>query len=192
MRSSDHQAPLMQLLGPRRTAIACSGLLVAMQFGPTALAETGQPHWNWPLAQPQVLRGFVQPEEDWSSGHRGLDLTADPGDRVSAIGAGVVAHVGVIGGKPFVSIDHPGTGLRSTYEPVVAIVKPGDQVTGLTTIGILASAGGHCSTGCLHLGVKRIDHEGRSTKNYLDPMSLLRRWAILKPVHRRPPADAPD
>jgi len=189
----------MPVLERRRSALACWGLLAAVQFGyaavqlgPAAVADPEEPAWSWPIDRPELLRGFTRPEQDWSGGHRGIDLAAAPGDQVTAIGPGMVAYVGVIDGKPFVSIDHPGTGLRSTYEPVLATVKPGERVTARTIIGKVAVEGGHCARRCLHLGVKRVEGLSRgSSAAYLDPMSLLRRWAILKPVPRRRPSDAP-
>ena len=109
-----------------------------------------------------------------------------------AIGAGTVVFAGSIAGKPVISIDHPDTGLRSTYEPVVASVRAGQQVRARTEIGRLASSGGHCGPGCLHLGVKRTrDLPAGASTIYLDPATLMQRWAILKPVRRRPPADGP-
>lgn len=190
IQSPSSQGGWMHPLGTRAT-LACWCLLAMIHPGPFAAAS--EPPWGWPVAQPEVLRGFAQPEQDWSSGHRGIDLAAGPGERVSAIGSGIVAFVGVIDGKPIVSIDHPGTGLRSTYEPVLAVVSPGQAVAAGAPIGRVASAGGHCTGRCLHLGVKRLQSSspGR-TWAYLDPMTLLRRWAILKPLHRRLPADAPE
>lgn len=174
-----------------RSILACWCLLATVHLGPPAAASA--PSWDWPVAEPEVLRGFAQPEQDWSSGHRGVDLAARPGDRVSAIGSGIVAFVGIIDGKSIVSIDHPGTGLRSTYEPVLADVRPGQEVSAGSPIGRVAAEGGHCTEGCLHLGVKRVRSASpRRAWTYLDPMSLLRRWAILKPLHRRLPAGAPD
>jgi hypothetical protein len=85
---------------------------------------------------------------------------------VLAVEVGTVSHVGVVAGRPTVSVVHRG-GLRSTYEPVTATVAVGDAVAAGTAIGTLESVGSHClPRACLHLGALR----GRA---YLDPLSLL-------------------
>lgn len=95
-----------------------------------------------------------------------MDLAAARGQPVRAVAAGTVTHVGVIAGRPTVTVTHTG-GLRSTYEPVDATVRQGDSVTAGQVLGTLVVTGSHCSpTACLHLGALR----GRV---YLDPMTLL-------------------
>jgi murein DD-endopeptidase MepM/ murein hydrolase activator NlpD len=109
-----------------------------------------------------VHRGFAPPTVAWSSGHRGVDLVAKPGEAILAVASGTVAFAGSIAGKPVVSIDHGS--VRTTYEPVVSSVHVGERVARGQVIGVLG-AGGHCR-GCLHWGLR----EGRS---YLDPLLLL-------------------
>lgn len=89
---------------------------------------------------------------------------------------GIVSHAGVIDGRGTVSVTHA-NGLRSTYEPIDAIVKAGDPVKAGDLLGHLTS-GGHCGpAACLHLGALR----GRS---YLDPLILLAPGrVILLPLH---------
>lgn len=82
-----------------------------------------------------------------------------------AAGNGVVVFAGRVGGKPVVSIQHP-NGLRTTYEPVLASVKPGQPIGRGAAIGRLAP-GGHCAPAvCLHWGARR-------GVAYVDPLSLL-------------------
>lgn len=111
-----------------------------------------------------VVRPFQPPEQNWESGHRGVDLEARAGDSVLAAVGGVVVFAGRVGGKPAISIDH-GDGRRTTYEPVIAEVQVGTRVSAGTVIGRLAK-GSHCPDGCLHWGLK----EGRT---YLDPLTLV-------------------
>jgi murein DD-endopeptidase MepM/ murein hydrolase activator NlpD len=118
---------------------------------------------GWPLrGVPVVQRGFAPPALAWASGHRGVDLVAQPGEAILAAASGRVAFAGSIGGKPVVSIDHGA--VRTTYEPVVSTLTVGERVGLGQVIGVLGS-GGHCR-GCLHWGLR----EGRS---YLDPLLLL-------------------
>lgn len=82
-----------------------------------------------------------------------------------AVEAGVVSHVGVVAGRGTVTVLHR-SGLRSTYEPVDAVVEVGQVVAQGQRLGTLAQ-GGHCApTACLHLGALR-------GATYLDPLTLL-------------------
>lgn len=83
-----------------------------------------------------------------------------------AVDAGTVSFVGVIAGRGTVSVVHA-SGIRSTYEPVLAAVGVGQAVARGERLGALTSAGSHCgSQACLHLGAVR-------DQLYLDPMTLL-------------------
>lgn len=111
-----------------------------------------------------VLRGFLVGEHDWSPGHRGVDLSGPTAGPVVAAAAGTVGWVGTIAGVPMLSIQHP-DGLRTTYQPVVALVAAGDQVAAGQEIASLAA--GHCPSGaCLHWGL-------RDGETYLDPLAWL-------------------
>ncbi len=125
---------------------------------------------------PRIVGRFDPPTQRWLPGHRGVDLAAATGADVLAADDGVVAFAGVVAGKPVLSIDHA-DGLRSTYEPVTAIVGTGTSVSRGQVVGTLASADGHCApAACLHWGARR-------GKNYLDPLSLVgARPTILLPL----------
>lgn len=134
-------------------------------------AEDPAARWLWPVAAPHpVLRGFEPPEHAYGPGHRGIDIGASEGAQVHAVEGGVVRFAGMVAGRPVVSITH-GDGLISTYEPVQASVKVGEQVTAGAAIGVLAASehgGDHCAAGpCLHLGARRGDDD------YADPEVLL-------------------
>lgn len=122
--------------------------------------------WVWPVVGPHgVIRGFEPPRSEWSAGHRGVDLRADIGDPIRAIGAGTVTFAGDLAGRGVVVVTHGK--LRSTYEPLIPLVSRGDQVVAGETTGLLSRSGSHCAPAdCLHLGVRRGD-------DYLDPLSLL-------------------
>jgi murein DD-endopeptidase MepM/ murein hydrolase activator NlpD len=108
-----------------------------------------------PLAgDPTVAHPFEAPAHRWSAGHRGVDLDAAAGSPVLAPGAGVITFAGEVAGRPVLTVTHP-DGLRSSLEPVRAIVGTGTHVVAGDVVGI-----------CLHWGV-------RSGTNYLDPWSLL-------------------
>lgn len=114
----------------------------------------------------ELLGAFDPPGVPWGSGHRGVDLAGADGETVVAAGDGVVAFAGVVVDRPVLSIDHA-DGIRTTYEPVVAVVVRGERVRAGQTIGTSTTAGGHCApAACLHWGA-------RVGEVYLDPMSLL-------------------
>lgn len=138
------------------------------------------PAWAPPVASAAVQAAF-SPAAAYGSGHRGIDLEAQPGTAVRAVAEATVALARPVAGKPVLVlvVEHPDLGrLRVTYEPVLPDVEPGDRVLAGQPIGTLAPAGGHCGREphCLHLGVK---HEGR----YLNPAAFLGSGrVVLKPV----------
>jgi len=122
---------------------------------------------GWPLSpRPSIQRRFVQPRDQWSRGHRGVDLLASAGQPVLSAGEGIVAFSGVIAGRGVVTVRHA-AGLRTTYEPVDRRLKPGARVHRGTPIGVISPAAGHCvPLTCLHWGAI-------SAATYRDPLLLL-------------------
>jgi murein DD-endopeptidase MepM/ murein hydrolase activator NlpD len=151
--------------------------------GPPAAAAPGRPpdgshgraghgghaddRYGWPLpGSPAVVHGFDPPPHRFGRGHRGVDLAGGAGMPVLAAAAGTVLFAGPVAGRPVVSIRHDG-GLRTTYEPVLPVVSPGDRVTSGQRIGTLQPGHPECAAvACLHWGLLRDDE-------YLDPLQLL-------------------
>lgn len=140
--------------------------------------------WASPVPSPLPAAGTSADYAEaarFGSGHRGIDLRADPGTTVRAVADGEVAIAGRVAGKPVIVllVDDPNGGrLRVTYEPVEADVTVGDLVLAGKPLGTLAPEGGHCgrTPHCLHLGVKQAGH-------YRDPSGYLGRGSIvLKPL----------
>ncbi|MSW10952.1 MAG: peptidoglycan DD-metalloendopeptidase family protein [Actinobacteria bacterium] len=145
--------------------------MTPLLFAPLAIT-----FWVWPVSPVAVVSGFDPPAQVWSAGPRGLDLAATTGQEVRAIGPGSVTFAHSVAGRPVISIRHGA--LRSTYEPVRALVSPGETVRAGQLLGWVAT-GGHCADRCLHLGIK-------SGTDYLNPLLLLsRRPAVLKPNRLR-------
>ncbi|MGV9698255.1 peptidoglycan DD-metalloendopeptidase family protein [Streptomyces sp. NPDC003470] len=128
----------------------------------------------WPVGtRPAVLRGWEPPATPYGPGHRGVDLAAPAGTAVRAVAAGRVSFAGRVAGRGVVSLELTGTGdppLRTTYEPVRASVREGDEVAAGGLLGRAEPAGSHCSA-CLHWGVLRGDV-------YLNPLALLPPWLL--------------
>lgn len=102
----------------------------------------------------------------YGPGHRGADLGGVAGQPVLSAGDGTVVYAGPLAGRGVVSVQHA-DGLRTSYEPVLAEVRPGRLVRRGERLGTLAAGHPGCPVAaCLHWGLRR---DGR----YLDPLSLV-------------------
>lgn len=130
----------------------------------------------WPVGtRPAVLRGWEPPATVYGRGHRGVDLAAPAGTPVRAVAAGRVSFAGRVAGRGVVSVQLTDTDLRTTYEPVKASVRKGDEVAPGEVVGTVEQTGSHCTVTCVHWGLLR-------GETYLDPLSLLPPWLL----HRGP------
>ncbi|MER6627769.1 M23 family metallopeptidase [Streptomyces sp. NPDC000987] len=126
----------------------------------------------WPVGdRPAVLRGWQPPATVYGPGHRGVDLAAPAGTPVRAVAAGRVSFAGRVAGRGVVSVALAGTGLRTTYEPVRASVRTGDDVAAGEVVGTVEPTAAHCAVVCVHWGLLR-------GGTYLDPLSLLPPWLL--------------
>ncbi|MEV5082859.1 M23 family metallopeptidase [Streptomyces sp. NPDC056159] len=142
----------------------------------------------WPVGvRPGVLRGWDPPATVYGPGHRGVDLGASPGAPVRSVAAGRVFFAGPVAGRGVVSVELTGTGdppLRTTYEPVRASVKQGDEVAAGEVIGTVEATGRHCEGPCVHWGLLR-------GKTYLNPLLLLPPWLLNGPTRLLPVLGVP-
>ncbi|MGB7961509.1 MAG: peptidoglycan DD-metalloendopeptidase family protein [Propionicimonas sp.] len=147
------------MVARRMVAVGVATVSCWVLLAPAAQALTGV----LPVPGPVVV-AFDPPAQPWLSGHRGVDLVAEPGSAVRASAVGRVVFAGQVGGKPVVVVSHGE--LRTTYEPVRAAIGVGAQVRVGEPVGTLV-AGHSCPGGnCLHWGLKR-------GEEYLDPLGLL-------------------
>ncbi|MFH8975322.1 murein hydrolase activator EnvC family protein [Streptomyces sp. NPDC017890] len=142
--------------------------------GPDPTVPTVARHW--PVGtRPAVLRGWEPPVTPYGPGHRGVDLAAVGAAPVRAVTAGRVSFAGRVAGRGVVSLELTGTGtppLRTTYEPVEATVRKGDEVAAGEVLGTVEPTGSHCAA-CLHWGLLRGDV-------YLNPLSVLPPWLLAR------------
>ncbi|MFF5171235.1 murein hydrolase activator EnvC family protein [Micromonospora sp. NPDC000089] len=133
----------------------------------TVVGAAVPPVFRWPLdGTPHPVRGFDPPPRPWLPGHRGVDLAGTPGGTVRAAGAGTVLFAGMVAGRPVVTVGHA-AGLRTTYEPVLPRVRPGDPVAVGARLGELLAGHPGCPVpACLHWGLRR-------GVEYLDPLALI-------------------
>jgi hypothetical protein len=154
-----------------RRSRTLAGMRLAIIAFLAALCWCGQASaaaaWRWPLdGPPRVTRGFDPPDTPYGAGHRGVDLAGVPGQAVRAAGAGRIGFAGVLAGRGVVTVLHAG-GLKTTYEPVRAAVRGGQQVVIGQLIGRLQPGHAGCPvSACLHWGLLR-------GTRYLDPLSLV-------------------
>ncbi len=168
-------------------SLGCPVLIstLAVAVAPVAPAAPGdaQDRFGWPLRpRPAITRYFDEPRERWNRGHRGVDMAGAPDQRVIAAGPGIVVYAGSLAGRPLISIEHAG-GLRTTYEPVAPLVKPGQRVSEGSVIGTLLPGHPGCpEAACLHWGALR---GPASAADYLNPLGLLASTPLrLKPLTR--------
>lgn len=133
------------------------------------------PPWVWPTGSHVVERGWEAPSDDYTAGHRGIDVSARLGSSAVAVDDGVVTFSGPVGGRTVVTIDH-GSGLVSTLDSVAPLVTKGDVVRQGVPVGEVAV--GHCPAAapCVHLGARLDDR-------YVDPTPYLPagEWPVLLP-----------
>ncbi|NGO79583.1 M23 family metallopeptidase, partial [Streptomyces sp. YC504] len=155
------------LLGPGTTAWAAVDLPA-----PVPVPDGDR---AWPVGdRPPVVRGWDPPASAYGAGHRGVDLAAVPGTAVRAAAGGTVSFSGRVAGRGVLSIELTGSGdppLRTTYEPVRAVVDEGDEVSAGEVVAVLANGPFHCPGACLHWGLLR-------DETYLDPLGLLPPWML--------------
>lgn len=153
-------------------------LLLAVGLVCASPASAADGRLDWPLRpRPAVLRVFDAPSPNWNRGHRGVDLAGTPGQPVYAAAAGTVVFAGVLVDRPVVSIAHPG-GLRTSYEPVRASVRPGQRVDAGSVLGVLEPGHPGCGA-CLHWGAM---WGAASRADYVDPLGLV----LTTPVRLKP------
>lgn len=133
--------------------------------------------FGWPVDPPHpVVHPFRPPTTRYGPGHRGVDLGAPAGTPVRAAADAIVVYAGPLAGRGVISLQHPG-GLRTTYEPVAAMVHRGQHVTRGAVIGLVRQGHHGCRSACLHWGA----HRGGQ---YLDPLTLLATGGVrLLPWH---------
>lgn len=182
MRRPPHSIPHRTGIRLLARTIAGSAIIGALTLPGTAssastTAAAGEepvPGAVWPLDPHPVVAPFDPPGCAYCAGHRGVDLGTLPLQPVRAAISGTVTFAGDLAGRGVVVIDDGNH--RVTYEPVVASMRKGAQVTAGEVIGMTELVGSHCyPQACLHLGL--IDD---ITDEYLDPLSLFETPGVVR------------
>ncbi len=134
-----------------------------------------------PVTPLRVVASYRPPPQPWRSGHRGIDLQARSGQRVTAPIDGRVGFAGDVAGRPVVTLVIA-KGRRLTFEPVLTELAEGAEVRAGSRLGRLAPTGNaasHCGgpDPCLHVGLRIGD-------GYRDPRPFVLGLPVLKPTDR--------
>lgn len=137
--------------------------------------------WKWPIEtsdgteRRQLQRPAEIPERKWQPGHRGVDLSVGPGDRLVSPTDAIVKFAGKVAGKDVVSLQTASYAIVS-FEPARTDVPVGGQLQRGGTLGTAEGVSDHCGDHCVHVGVRIGTH-------YADPLLfLIGRSIRLKPV----------
>jgi len=147
--------------------LVATGLLFS--FLPSQSPASAIERWQVPVEDPQLVRQFVQPNSDWSAGHRGVDYLVNDHQMVFAPHDGTVSFAGWVVNRSVLSIRHS-NGLLSTIEPLCATVSNSQQVETGQPVGVTCFPSeyqSHCGIElCLHFALK-------NESGYLSPLVKL-------------------
>jgi murein DD-endopeptidase MepM/ murein hydrolase activator NlpD len=157
---------------PLIIALAVGGLILPLSNAePASCANRCSDLWEWPIDPPVVKRYAEIPEQNWKTGHRGIDLLSAADGAVHSPADGYISAINSFGTKHIVSVTHGE--LRSTFESVTTTLKINDPVQRGQIIGYLHETSDHCLPDlCLHWGVKR-------GETYLDPINFVQGEPVL-------------
>jgi hypothetical protein len=125
--------------------------------------------WMPAIKGAQIERAFIQPNSDWSSGHRGIDVVAKAGAELASPTEALIKFAGSVFGRPVMTLLTPDN-LVLEFEP--ACLKPtssvGDSLEEGAVFATFCPAGQptHCANPCLHWGV-------RANEGYLSAQRFL-------------------
>jgi septal ring factor EnvC (AmiA/AmiB activator) len=124
-----------------------------------------------PVANPQLVRSYVQPTSDYSAGHRGVDYRVSLGQDVLSPATGTVWFAGKVVNRGVLTLKVDASGALVELEPVCATVGTGDAVLIGQRIGSVCDADQsyrqHCQDmRCLHFSYRIAD-------GYLSPIWVM-------------------
>jgi murein DD-endopeptidase MepM/ murein hydrolase activator NlpD len=130
--------------------------------------NTSEESWQVPLAPPvHLINPYLQPNSDYSAGHRGIDYRVYEGQSVLAPTDATVWFVGKVVDRGVLSL-RTASGDLVAFEPVCSELKPGDRVKAGQPIASVCAADSsyrqHCEDQpCLHFSL-------RGPEGYLSPI----------------------
>ena len=153
---------------------ALSGLSI-FAIGPASrISDSGftpSVEWHLPFDSPhRLIRQYLQPNSDYSAGHRGVDYAVSLDESILSPSDGVISFAANLVNRPVLVISHPG-GFKSEFEPACTTFRVGDYVVTGEPVGTVCLPGAtydpHCpDNNCLHISL-------RLNGQYLSPLALL-------------------
>ena len=180
---------------------AAAASVLKVRFAPLPASSGGlsinDRIWHWPVRPAVVESVFRQPNSDWGTGHRGIDLAAVPAAPLLAPTNGRVAFAGQVFGRPVVTL-LTGQGLTLEFEPaclpeppalnktsavglaaelVLPLIRVGQQVAPGQPFAIFCPDAlvTHCQVACVHWGVRT--QQG----GYLSPQRFMHKLSPARP-----------
>ncbi|MCZ7629912.1 MAG: M23 family metallopeptidase [Microthrixaceae bacterium] len=96
-------------------AIPGSAVAAGVPRGAAAAEPLDEPNPAWVLpVQRSVVDHFRPPATRWGAGNRGWEFATVDGDPVVAVGGGIVAFSGWVGGRGVVTLDHGEASFRAS------------------------------------------------------------------------------
>lgn len=118
----------------------------------------------------QLVRGFLAPETEYGSGHRGIDIMVQKDEPISSPVGGEVYFVGKVVNRSIITI-RGFDGSLASFEPVCSNLEKFQEVRAGEVIGSWCKPDEnykpHCEKLCVHLSARIAD-------GYLNPLWLMR------------------
>lgn len=157
-----HTAPLLAA-----TLLLC---LIPVTAKANIHAAVAEPELIAPVQAPELVRSYLQPTSDYSSGHRGVDYRVSLGQKIYAPVSGTVWFAGKVVNRPLLTLRSPAGNLIEV-EPVCSTLVSNTKVKQKEEIGQVcdgdASYRPHCEAmRCLHFSYRTPD-------GYLSPIWIM-------------------
>lgn len=160
--------------------------LASNAYGSNRTSNCSAVHWDLPINSfnnPKIVNSFDNAIDQYSAGHRGVDLNADIGQNILAPDDGIILYKGIIADKPYFTFETRGYGnihLKNTFEPAKTSLNIGDKVQKGQIIGTVESYDEpkekvYCLN-CLHWGLIKEPYNNRL---YIDPLKEVYRKRIV-------------
>ena len=147
-------------------AKALLSLVITSLLGPST--SMSQALFTLPFESASIVNQYLAPMTEYSSGHRGIDLSAELGSEVLAPTDGVLSFVGKVGYRNVISVQF-GDSMTVSIEPVCSDLVEGQPIYKDESLGLVCAGDleyqWHCETTCIHIGTR--NHLG-----YFSPLAL--------------------
>lgn len=153
-------------MGKRFLVVILSICVSSLCLSSVADAAEDTPSFRYPLNNKTVVKKFVAPATQYSSGHRGADFSARAGTSVFSVADGRVIFAGFVAGGLHVSIDHGNNVVSTSTYMKTKTVSVGQNVRKGQPIGTTSTDNPNEPDNVFHFSL-------RVKGNYVDPIAYL-------------------